>query len=310
MLAASDVTVDALFQQAGVIRTDSLAEMLDVASLLANQPLPEGRRVAVLTNAGGPGIMCADACEASGLELPPLPKEIQERLREFLPPEASLGNPVDMIATATGQQYRQAVAALAAWDGIDALIVIFVRPLLIKAEDVADGGEGGGPGHAEANPGAGGLHVDRGRRRDDPQGRRADLSLSRRRAPSALARVVGTQNGGDARPGAAELRRRARQMIAAAAIAEALEDGPGWLDFERRAGCWTPTGFRSPDGGWPMTRGRPPRGRELGGSVALKALGPEIVHKTDLGALRLGLPGGQQVSDAAAGIDEGLRAPA
>ena len=80
MLAASDVTVDALFQQAGVIRTDSLAEMLDVASMLANQPLPEGRRVAVLTNAGGPGIMCADACEASGLELPPLPTQIQERL--------------------------------------------------------------------------------------------------------------------------------------------------------------------------------------------------------------------------------------
>ena len=80
MLAASDVTVDALFQQAGVIRTDSLAEMLDVASMLANQPLPEGRRVAVLTNAGGPGIMCADACEASGLELPPLPAQIQERL--------------------------------------------------------------------------------------------------------------------------------------------------------------------------------------------------------------------------------------
>ena len=71
MLAASDVTVDALFQQAGVIRTDSLAEMLDVASLLANQPLPEGRRVAVLTNAGGPGIMCADACEAWGSSFRP-----------------------------------------------------------------------------------------------------------------------------------------------------------------------------------------------------------------------------------------------
>ena len=138
MLAASDVTVDALFQQAGVIRTDSLAEMLDVASMLANQPLPEGRRVAVLTNAGGPGIMCADACEASGLELPPLPAQIQERLREFLPPEASLGNPVDMIATATAEQYREAISTLAAWDGIDALVVIFVRPLLIKAEDVAE----------------------------------------------------------------------------------------------------------------------------------------------------------------------------
>ena len=91
MLAASDVTVDALFQQAGVIRTDSLAEMLDVASLLANQPLPEGRRVAVLTNAGGPGIMCADACEASGLELPPLPTQIQERLSDSCLPRRRSG---------------------------------------------------------------------------------------------------------------------------------------------------------------------------------------------------------------------------
>ena len=67
LLSASDVTVDALFEQAGVIRTDTLAEMLDVASLLASQPLPEGPRVGILTNAGGPGIMCADACEAAGL---------------------------------------------------------------------------------------------------------------------------------------------------------------------------------------------------------------------------------------------------
>src|SRR5688572_33180020 len=69
LLAASDVTVDALFRQAGVIRTDRLEEMFDVASLLASQPPPKGRRVAILTNAGGPGILCADACEAEGLEI-------------------------------------------------------------------------------------------------------------------------------------------------------------------------------------------------------------------------------------------------
>ena len=130
LLAASDVTVDALFEQAGVIRADSLADLLDVASLLANQPLPRGRRVAIVTNAGGPGIMCADACEAAGLEVPDLPASIQAELREFLPPEASTGNPVDMIATASAEHYRQAIAALASWEGADALIVIFVRPLL------------------------------------------------------------------------------------------------------------------------------------------------------------------------------------
>ena len=83
MLAASDATVGALFRQAGVIRTNSLAELLDVASLLANQPLPEGGRVGILTNAGGPGIMCADACEAAGLEVPGLGAETRRSLRRL-----------------------------------------------------------------------------------------------------------------------------------------------------------------------------------------------------------------------------------
>ena len=137
LLAASDVTVDALFEQAGVIRTDSLAELLDVAALLENQPLPGGRRVGIITNAGGPGIMCADACEAGGLEVPELPDDVRDRLAGLLPAEAGLLNPVDMIATATAEHYRGTIRALADWDGIDALIVIFIRPLLTRAEDVA-----------------------------------------------------------------------------------------------------------------------------------------------------------------------------
>ena len=136
LLAASDVTVDALFEQAGVIRTDSLAELLDVASLLENQPL-QVARVGIITNAGGPGIMCADACEAGGLEVPELPEDIRARLGELLPAEAGLLNPVDMIATATAEHYRATIRVVADWDGIDALIVIFIRPLLIRAEDVA-----------------------------------------------------------------------------------------------------------------------------------------------------------------------------
>ena len=138
MLATSDLTTDALFRQAGVIRTESLAQMLDVASLLSNQPLPEGNRVGIVTNAGGPGIMCADACEAADLEVPELPGSLRESLLSFLPPQAALTNPVDMIATATAEDYRRTLTALASWSGIDALIVIFIRPLLTKAEDVAD----------------------------------------------------------------------------------------------------------------------------------------------------------------------------
>jgi acetate---CoA ligase (ADP-forming) len=101
LLAASDITVDALFRQAGVIRTDSLEALLDVASLLAHQPLPGGRRVAIVTNVGDPAIMCADACEAHGLEVPALAEGSQRRLRELLAPEASVANPVDMIDRST-----------------------------------------------------------------------------------------------------------------------------------------------------------------------------------------------------------------
>jgi succinyl-CoA synthetase alpha subunit/GNAT superfamily N-acetyltransferase len=95
-LASSDVIVADLLRQAGVIRTDTLEELFDVASLLANQPLPRGRRVAILTNAGGPGILAADACEAHGLTLAPLSEATVVRLRSFLPAAASVGNPVDM----------------------------------------------------------------------------------------------------------------------------------------------------------------------------------------------------------------------
>jgi acetate---CoA ligase (ADP-forming) len=116
----------------------------------------------------------------------------------------------------------------------------------------------------------------------------------------------------------AEWRRRPRQTppsfedvrpdIAAAVIAEALEDGPGWLDFERLSQLLG--AYRIPLAGWRMADDSQSAGdaaAELGGRVALKALGPEIVHKTELGAIRVGLSGRQQVTDAAAGIDEGLR---
>ena len=136
LIAASDVTVDALFHQAGVIRTDTLAEMFDVATLLANQPVPRGRRVGIVTNAGGPGILCADACEAEGLEVPPLPEEARAALAAFLPPDASVANPVDMIASASAEDYRRSIEIVAR-AGVDVVVVIFIPPLVTQAEEVA-----------------------------------------------------------------------------------------------------------------------------------------------------------------------------
>src|SRR4029079_5432055 len=85
LLAASDSTVDALFRHAGVIRTGTVGELFDVAALLAAQPLPLGSRVGIVTNAGGPGIACADACEPTGLSVDPLPTKPRRRLGRHLP---------------------------------------------------------------------------------------------------------------------------------------------------------------------------------------------------------------------------------
>lgn len=137
-LASLDVAVDALFEQAGVIRTNTLEELLDVAALLSTQPLPRGPRVGVITNAGGPGILLADACEARGLTLPELEQETLKALRSFLPAQAGFSNPVDMIASATPIQYERTIEVTGADPNIDSLIVIYIPPLLTSPEEVAE----------------------------------------------------------------------------------------------------------------------------------------------------------------------------
>jgi acetyl coenzyme A synthetase (ADP forming)-like protein len=136
-LAGSDAAVDALFRNAGVLRARNLEELVDVATLLSSQPLPKGRRVAVLTNAGGLGILCADACDAAGLELPELAPETRDALAAVLPAEASVANPVDLLGSATGETYAQALPFVLRDPGIDAVIVLFVPPVVAGAEEVA-----------------------------------------------------------------------------------------------------------------------------------------------------------------------------
>ena len=136
-LAGSETAVDALFHQAGVIRAETLEELIDAAALFSGQPLPAGNRVAVLTNAGGLGILCADACDAAGLELPRFPPETEAALREVLPAEASVANPVDMLGSATGDTYERVLPIILADPGVDAAIVLFVPPVVAGADEVA-----------------------------------------------------------------------------------------------------------------------------------------------------------------------------
>jgi acetyl coenzyme A synthetase (ADP forming)-like protein len=136
-LAGSEAAVEALFRQAGVIRASSLEELIDVAALLSSQPMPRGRQLAILTNAGGLGILCADACEAVGLELPSLADETIRQIAPLLPAEASLANPVDMLGSATGDSYRAVLPHLLADPGVDAVITLFVPAVSATAVDVA-----------------------------------------------------------------------------------------------------------------------------------------------------------------------------
>ncbi|RMF63793.1 MAG: GNAT family N-acetyltransferase, partial [Calditrichaeota bacterium] len=136
-LAGMDVAFDALFRQTGVIRADTINEMFDFAMGFANLPLPEGRCVAIITNAGGPGIMAADACESHGLEVVDLEESTRRKLREGLVPDASVNNPVDLLAGAQPDEFQFALRQVLEDKHVDAVIVIFVAPIITDPTQVA-----------------------------------------------------------------------------------------------------------------------------------------------------------------------------
>lgn len=133
-LAANDTAVEALFHQSGVIRADTIDEMFDIAACLDAQPLPAGRRVAIVTNAGGPGILAVDACESVRLTVSPFSPETRARLAVFLPSAASMSNPVDMVASAGPDEYRQTIELALADKETDALLVIYAPVDVTQSE--------------------------------------------------------------------------------------------------------------------------------------------------------------------------------
>ena len=299
LIAASDITVDALFRQSGVIRTDTLEELFDVATLLANQPLPKGRRVGIITNAGGPAILCADACEARGLEVPLLTDVSQQKLRGVLKREASVSNPVDMIASATAEQYREAIRTVANDPNIDSLIVIFVPPLVTRVEDVA---------HVIAEEVA---KLDRSK----PL---ASVLMSPLKPPVALpdARVPVYQFPETAAIAMARAARYSdwrnrpeiqpvefcdiRREDAAAIVANALQRGEGWLAPNEVAELLACYALRMVEQRFVSDAdGAVEAARELGGAIALKVIAPNVLHKTEAGGVRLKLRDPEKVREAA-----------
>jgi acetyl coenzyme A synthetase (ADP forming)-like protein len=137
-LAGEDIAYEAAFQKAGIIRATTSEEMFEWASALACCPLPAGRRMAVLTNAGGPGVIAADALESHGLTLAELQKKNRQKLEIILPEAAGLNNPIDMLASASPGIFAQCLEILIQDPGVDGVMVILPPPPMYLAEVVAD----------------------------------------------------------------------------------------------------------------------------------------------------------------------------
>jgi len=127
-LASSDRATDALFQQCGLLRVHTIENMFHLALAFSNQPCPKGNRIAVITNAGGPAILATDAIDHYGLSIAQLSEKTKDQLRKFLPEEASVNNPIDMIASANETTYQQVLQQVLKDQNVDAIIIIIVRP--------------------------------------------------------------------------------------------------------------------------------------------------------------------------------------
>ncbi len=137
-LAGLDVSVDALFEQTGVIRANTIEEMFDVANALAKMPVPKGNRVAIVTNAGGPGILATDALIGSGMSLPQFDPKTVKAIQPILPKGTPVHNPLDLVAGATGVEFRKSLGHVVKDPNIDSVIAICVPPVTIDLNLVAD----------------------------------------------------------------------------------------------------------------------------------------------------------------------------
>lgn len=310
-LAGSDVAVEAFFAQTGIIRAGSLQEMFDLARFLTLEPLPPGRKVAVVTNAGGPSILCADALESAGLDVPTLDRETRDRLGEVLPDAAATANPVDMVASAGPEEYSETIQAVLASPEVDALVVIYTpvglfetgeveEAVLDAVEEARANGADGKPVVASVVGGEEEVYA---------------LSAGERSLPAypfpeeigrTLGRVIGYREWRDEAPGSfpdfpdQELK-EARDVCRAALD----ERGEGWLPVERALEVLEAAGLQVAEGGVAADADEAVEiAEEVGWPVVAKVASTEVVHKTEMGGVELGLEDADALRDAVDVIEE------
>jgi acyl-CoA synthetase (NDP forming) len=314
-LAASDVAVEALFRQTGVIRAETLEEMIDLALALDSQPLPRGRRVAVVTNAGGPAILCADACEAGRLCLPELSATTRGRLASFLPASASIANPIDLIASATPEQFGRAVEIVLRSGEVDALIVICVAAGVCDGDGVV---RAVGEGAAAARKATGVEYPVLACWMPELGPRTLPLGGGQvvpcypfpEAAGKVLSKVVAYAEWRSRPPGTVpdfpDIDTSAARDLCRAALARR---GAGWLTTEETRAVLSAMGLPVAPGGVARSADEAAaRARALGFPVAVKLASHEIVHKTEIGGVRLDLADEPAVRRAFAEIRDRLEA--
>jgi len=308
-LAGTELATEAVIAQSGVIRAQTVEELFDLAMAFSNQPLPLGNRVAIVTNAGGPGIIIADACEANGLKVTPLAPETEAELRTRLPEEASVRNPVDMIASARPESYEFALDCVLRDTNVDAAFAAFVPPLGIQTRDVAEaivrvnarhpekpllavlmGREGLPSGleqlHDASVPGyifpesaarALGAMWRYRQQQTDPEGRAVAFDVDDATVAGILDAVTAQGGGKVSEPDAMRMLEAYGIPVAAWEFVEAGEAGDVGGVTERAGAAAARIGF----------------------PVALKIVDPAITHKTDVGGVALNLHDEEEVTEAA-----------
>jgi len=304
-LAASDVAVEALFRQTGVIRAETLEEMFALAAGLANQPLPAGRRVAIVTNAGGPAVLCTDACEAGGLVVPELSDKTKARLAAFLPAAAAVKNPVDLIASATPDQYRKAIEVILQANEVDALIVLYISVSEVDTAPMAEGILAGiAAGRAAGCKEKPVLACWMAEGDRDRSLALTNETIPTYSLPEIPARVLSKA--------AAYAEWRAQPLglipdyqdldlpLARELCSKALSQrGAGWLTTEETRTVLTAMGLPVPPGGVAQAEEDVVElARRVGFPVAVKLASHRLIHKTEIGGVHLSLKEEREVRQA------------